>query len=482
MSHLKPIPQFDTQTDKRHQAPIFTATAEDDREENRRFNYEPHKPLHWWYRTQSGGWHPIPDRALLQIDKFGRMVRVNTDELDHRGSQFALGQAGSQPHQPSGGGARGNGRERNLSVAEYWIAVTEDERESPNDDHAVSFKAFVRPPEVPIPLEGEGTANGQPSSNVEVSLSRARQPNTADEILWVVIRNSANELAFNPYQDFMDALFSNPRIERAANLEKKSVSDALDLHCKTFAFSSIDAYRVLKIATELFVTTRCGVLRPPALRPDPVEEEARFGHRLGAVFATLWEDYLEPLGNFDGRTARILPYLDLIRRKLGDIGAVRSSTASLVDQQAELIQDKLVHPILLELIWSYWMEEGMLVQSFNSITRRFQNLRTNGERDPLAQMEIDPLRPVNNLLWGYVQDEQGQPQRAAPGARVRPPLRVHAARQGAGRAAHGRHAGRSSSRRSTTCCTGACSSTQRDDDTTVIADAFPVLNALKETH
>ena len=27
-------------------------------------------------------------------------------------------------------------------------------------------------------------------------------------------------------------------------------------------------------------------------------------------------------------------------------------------------------------------------------------------RDPLAQLEIDPLRPLNNLLWGYVQDEQ----------------------------------------------------------------------------
>ena len=217
------------------------------------------------------------------------MVRVNTDELDHRGTQFALGQPGGQPQPLGGAGPGGNGGGRALSVVEYWIAVTEDERQSPSDDHAVSFKAFLRPPEVPITVEGEGTGRGQPPSNVEVSLSRARQPNTADEILWVVIRNSANELDFNPYQDFMDSLFSNPRIERAANLEKKSVSDALDLHCKTFAFSGVDAYRVLKIATELFVTTRCGVcahrpcepgtrggggpLRPPPGRGvrDPVE-------------------------------------------------------------------------------------------------------------------------------------------------------------------------------------------------------------------
>src|SRR5262249_12914611 len=154
------------------------------------------------------------------------------------------------------------------------------------------------------------------------------------------------------------------------------------------------------IATELFVTTRCGVLRPPELQPNPIHEEGRFGHRLPDVFENLWERYLEPLDGMDGRHARILPYLALIRRKLGDIATVRTTAASIVDQQVGLIQEKLVHPILLELIWSYWMEEGMLVQAFNVITRRFQNARSNGERDPLAQLELDPLRPVNNLLWG----------------------------------------------------------------------------------
>src|SRR5687767_6075920 len=110
MSHLKPIPQFDTKT-KRHQAPIFTASNEDDlgKAEDSRFSYEPSKPLHWWYRTKSGGWHPIPDRALIPIDKFGRMVRLNTDELDHRSAQFALGDAGGQPPPFAGGGGGGGG-------------------------------------------------------------------------------------------------------------------------------------------------------------------------------------------------------------------------------------------------------------------------------------------------------------------------------------------------------------------------------------
>ena len=118
----------------------------------------------------------------------------------------------------------------------------------------------------------------------------------------------------------------------------------------------------------------------------------------------------------------------------------------------------------------------------NAISRRFQNRRAPSDRDPLAQLEIDPLRPLNNLLWGYVQDEQHRLSVAAARVRVRPPVRLHAARQGGRRARAPPTAARSSSRRSTTCCTGACEFFKQDDDTTVIADAFPVLNALKEMH
>ena len=47
----------------------------------------------------------------------------------------------------------------------------------------------------------------------------------------------------------------------------------------------------------------------------------------------------------------------------------------------------------------------MLVQTMNAINRRFQNVRAPADSDPLAHLEIDPLRPLNNLLWGYIQDE-----------------------------------------------------------------------------
>ena len=72
------------------------------------------------------------------------------------------------------------------------------------------------------------------------------------------------------------------------------------------------------------------------------------------------------------------------------------------------LSSRVTAPCLLELIWSYWHEEGMLVQTMNAIAGVSRTSAAPGDRDPLAQLEIDPLRPLNNLLWGYIQDEQNR--------------------------------------------------------------------------
>jgi hypothetical protein len=195
----------------------------------------------------------------------------------------------------------------------------------------------------------------------------------------------------------------------------------------------------------------------------------------------MWKDYLEPVPVSPGRELDILPYLNLIRRKLGDISTVRSSAASLIDQQAGLLQDKLLHPPMLELIWCYWIEESMAVQTFNSIVRRFQNLRTPGEKDPLAAMEIDPLRSVAHLLWGWTQDEQG---------RLSVLRRAHEYDHEYGFTLHGKAVAelRTADKRSKflesfhTLLWRASQFYKADDNTTVHADAFALLNAIKETH
>jgi hypothetical protein len=66
--------------------------------------------------------------------------------------------------------------------------------------------------------------------------------------------------------------------------------------------------------------------------------------------------------------------------------------------------DDLAAPQLVELIWSYWLEEGRLAETMQAISLRFQN-RRRARHDPLAGLKIDVLRPLNKLLWQYIQDE-----------------------------------------------------------------------------
>lgn len=414
--------------------------------------YTPSGPCCWWYQVPGRTtWNRIQGPAIEPFDDHNAFVRVFPERL---------------------------GLE--ASVVEVTIGVTESEKTHPTQH---GTRCPVRPPhkpEVPFVLDGVGGAEVRPG-RVEVSLSRSRVPNTPDEILWVVIRASTNSLGFTRYQDFMDQLFCDRRFARAAAADKKQFADAFDVPIEPFTYSSVDAYNVLRVATEIFVMTHCGIVPPATLHTDPPEDEARFGHELPGKFNDLWADYLARVGPPGAPRALILPYIDLIRRKLGDIATVHAGATSIVDRQSGLLQEKLVHPCLLELIWSYWMEEGMLVQAFNSITRRFQNLRSNGERDALAQLEIDPLRPLNNLMWGWVQDEQSQ---------LSVLRRAHEYDHQYGFTLHGRALAdlRTADRRSKfleafhNLLWKCVQFYRQDDDTTVIADGFSVLNGLKETH
>ena len=50
-------------------------------------------------------------------------------------------------------------------------------------------------------------------------------------------------------------------------------------------------------------------------------------------------------------------------------------------------------------------EEGGLVQALNHILARFQNRRVMRGRDPLARFDLNPLRPLRQILWSWVEDE-----------------------------------------------------------------------------
>lgn len=135
-----------------------------------------------------------------------------------------------------------------------------------------------------------------------------------------------------------------------------------------------------------------------------------------------------------------------------------------------------------ELIYVYWLEEGMLFQSLNRILARFQNRRVATGGDPLYRLAVSPLLPLRGLLWGLAEAEKDRlslRRRAAEYeyqyglqliGRAIPPAELLVERR--------------------TQFLGAFHSLLHDchyfykehNDKTVDADAFPLLSSLRELH
>ena len=322
------------------------------------------------------------------------------------------------------------------------------------------------------------------SGNIGVSLSRTETEPTADLSLWTLIRNSTDAMSFPAYQDFIDGLFCGEMggihgVERERFNKAAAEFDKLKQR-RALPFTDSEAYRVLKAATEAFVMVNCGVRHGRHNFDRPLDNAYLDRRDLPDdldMHEVLLREYLEQVGD-----TRMLPYLAIIRRKLHDIPiTIPHGREKDADLCFGIIQEKLTHPCLVELIWSYWHEEGMLVQSMNAITQRFQNVRGPGISDALANSEIDILRPLNNLIWGYTQDEQ---HRLTVVRRNYEYDHHYGVRLDGKAVQHFRPADSRSKFLEAFhhLLRLATSFYKQDDDTTVKADAFPVLNALKEVH
>jgi hypothetical protein len=322
--------------------------------------------------------------------------------------------------------------------------------------------------------------------DVGVTLKRTAVPPTADQALWVAIRKSTDAIGFENYSrfiegvicgepDFDDRRFPRKRVRRKLRSVK---------HRTGLPFPNVDRYRLLKAATEVFVMIHCGVDLDDFRGVDLDEESARLNRTVDrADLEEQMREYLVRVSSGEGDALEVLPYLGLIRRQLGDVAVVGigEDDDEVTEICSGILAEKLTHPCFLELIDSYWRHEGGLLPGIHAVTWRFQNRMPRGRRrDPLAGLDVDPLRPINNLLWGLVQDQQhrlttmrlayeydhhyGVALSGKPG-----PVRGADSRSRFMEAFHNLLA------RSAVFMT-------QDDDTTHIADGFPVLNALKETH
>jgi len=367
--------------------------------------------------------------------------------------------------------------------------------------------------EPPLAARDDGGRNRR--NTVSVRLGRTSVMATPDAPLWWAIEESTKRLSFNNYFAFMDYVLCGGDLPREAVpvgedaaivAELVSLRDRVQNKNRTLKerrflpFTDTDAYRLLKVATEAFVSVNCAVL--PFYGDGEGKRERRWWDRADLVEVFDGKDitadldrireawYRDYLRQVNGTNALVLPYLAIIRRKLSDAN-IKSAIFRDDDGRGKarqheercygIIRDKLISPCLIELIWSYWHEQGMLVQTMNAISRRFQNIHGPADQDPLSMMELDPLRPLNNLLWGYIQDEQHRLtllRRAyeydhhygltLEGKAV-PPLRTADSRSKFLDSFHN--------------LLYLCSVFHKqDDDTTVVSDAFPILIALRDLH
>jgi hypothetical protein len=91
-------------------------------------------------------------------------------------------------------------------------------------------------------------------------------------------------------------------------------------------------------------------------------------------------------------------------RKFGDLVPKGYLKNRKQDTLQSLPLVKTGHIPAVELIWNYWQEQGMLVQTLYVILARFQNRHIHGVV-PLARFDVTPLLPLRNKLWVFAEGE-----------------------------------------------------------------------------
>ncbi len=337
------------------------------------------------------------------------------------------------------------------------------------------IEAFADPIEVtPRPFAA--------GDDVAVTMKRTAVPPTSDQALWVAISAATNALSFENYSRFIDAVMCDgPEYEGGGRklghrLRKVKRRTALP-------FPHVDRYRLLKATTEVFLMTHCGVDLGDYSQVDLDEEGRRLNRQVepGDLESEM-RDYLMRIPTGDGEFLDVLPYLGLIRQQLGDVAVVGQGEGD--DEAAGIcygiIAEKLTGPCFIELLHEYWLEESNLVRSIGALGRRFQN-RTAAPpgRDPLAGLDVAPLRPLNSLLWGLVQDRQHRLTTARRNIEYNHHYGIGLSSRPRVRGADPRSRFMPAFHNLLSLCSVFY---EQDDNTTVIADGFGVLNALKETH
>lgn len=325
---------------------------------------------------------------------------------------------------------------------------------------------------------------------LRVTLTEANREETLDQTLWSLIRRRT--ISFTQYRSFIDrVLCAEPNERDAASQRARGY---LASHHSP-PFNRTASYALLRAATEYFLMQEAGLVPSPDAAPESragnlnvqrphhqlsTDEQRRLGGPAFSVNA-LRDDYLEQLA---GEGGRVLPYFNVIADRLSELKLKDVPDLDLGggDVCYGILKSKLQSPPLVELLWSYWHEEGGLVQTMNALSLRFQNVRRPGPGpDPLANLAIDPLRPLNNIIWGYIEDERNRLTMNRRNLEYQYEYGFGLIGRGVQPIAPAEN--RTFFLRGFHSLLRACMEFyQQSNFTTVIPDGFPILNCLREVH
>jgi len=285
------------------------------------------------------------------------------------------------------------------------------------------------------------------TGNVPMELQPTQAPLTDDMILWAVIKHNSEQF-----------------------------SDLLKLVDRGFVMGTNGPFQGIGAYTNLKETVRRWMMISMSTTWDASRIHEKLKNLYGIppydqaqIDQVLLEHYHNP--DLDGNLTDYLNHIYNLHKLPGP-------------DQPELdgvIRERLTKPPLCELIFNYFHEEGMLCQCMQVISLRYQNKLLGGGKDPLAAFNTSPLRPLNNLIWGWISDE---PQRLS----VR--RRNYEYSHSYGISLYGKAVSDFQPADNRKAFMGAFNRLlnlltqfyKQKDDTTVKADAFPIRNALREVH
>lgn len=200
--------------------------------------------------------------------------------------------------------------------------------------------------------------------NNAIQLKPNESKDTNDLILYAFIKCATNRIRFGDSNEGFNAFVDKKLSER-----NKSVSN-----CE----QQTDFYLWLKKITEEFLTDNaCTLFDLKTIKMECIKNQDLIKGDVDAMITAYF-------GNDD---KGLMPYLKRVKENIGDF------------------KEKLSYPFFIELIWSFWLHEGMQKQTINAISLRFQNKSNPTSKSQLRNLSIDTLRPMSNILFGYLQDE-----------------------------------------------------------------------------